>query len=254
MAVLFLVPQLSAGGDVAIRQQTSPQSAAFGRYLASLEQGSPFAESGPMAVLIQASIPGLYKESALLAVRQTGDNERSEFLILGMDGDGAVVAEVIARYFVIEGQMENVPRSSTLITPANYRFQFRGQVKTGTGSAYVYDITPRRRSPGLFKGQIWIDASTGAELLVSGQLADAPLTSSSITFVREISLEASGYTRITHLAFSVPLLGRSELIVLERPLSSIVDVPTFQGSPTQGTNLFNLPGSKRALEPPTSVH
>ena len=87
-----------------------------------------------------------------------------------MGGDGAVVEEVIARYFAIQEQMENLPRSSILITPENYRFQFRGQVRTGDGSAYVYDITPKKHRPGLFKGQIWIDAATGAELLVSGQL------------------------------------------------------------------------------------
>ena len=240
MAVLFVVPQLSAAGDLSSRQQTSPQSVAFGRYLASIEHGSPFAESGPMAVLIEASAPALYKESVLLAVRQTGNNERSEFQIVGMGGDGAVAEEVIARYFTIEEQMENLPRSSTLITPENYRFQFRGQVKTGNGSAYVYDITPRKRRPGLFKGQIWIDAGTGAELLVSGRFTDAPSRTDSITFVRETKLDASGYVRVTHLSFAVPLLGRSELIVAERPLPSTFDAPSLQGSPQHGSTLFNL--------------
>src|SRR5271166_2979651 len=63
MAVLIAIQQLSAGGDLLIRQQTSPQSVAFGRYIASLEHRSPFAESGPIAVMIEASIPALYKES-----------------------------------------------------------------------------------------------------------------------------------------------------------------------------------------------
>jgi len=253
IAVLFVIQQPSAAGDL-IGQQTPPPSVAFGRYVASLEHGSPFAESGPIAVLIEASIPALYKESVLLAVRQTGNNERSEFLILGMDGDGAVAEEVIARYFTIEEQTENLARSSTLITPENYKFQFRGQVNRGNGSAYVYDIAPRKRRPGLFKGQIWIDAATGAELLVSGRLTDTPSASSSITFVREITLDASGYTRVTHLTFAVPLLGRSELIVTERPLPSTFDVPTLQGSPQRGPTLFNMPSSQGALGRPTPVY
>ena len=215
LAFLLVVPQLSAGSELSIRPQTSPQSVAFGRYLESLGHGSPFAGSGPIAVLIQASIPALYKESALRAVRQVGDNERSEFQILGMGGDGAVLQEVIARYFALQEQMENLPRSSILITPENYGFQFRGQVSTGSGSAYVYDITPKKRRPGLCKGQIWIDAVTGTELLVSGQLADTFPTS--VAFVRETNLDASGYTRVTHLTFAVPLLGRSEVMVTESP-------------------------------------
>jgi hypothetical protein len=253
LALLFVVPQLSAGSDLLSGQQTSPQSVAFGRYFASLEHGSPSAELGPMAVLIEASVPSLYKESVLLAVRQTGNNERSEFLILGIDGDGAVAEEVIARYFVIQEQMENLPGSSILITPENYRFQFRGQVRTGNGSAHVYDITPKKRRPGLFKGQIWIDAVTGTELLISGHLTDTSSTSS-ITFVREINLDASGYTRITHLTFTVPLLGRSELIVTEHPLTSTPDVPTLQGAPQHRSNLFNLPSSQGALGPTSQVY
>lgn len=224
MTILFVIPQLSAGGDL------SSQSIAFSRYIASLEQGSPFAESGPFAVLIEASIPALYKESALVAVRQTGNNERSEFLIVGMGGDGAVVGEVIARYFTIVEQMESLPGSSTLITPENYKFRFRGEVKTGTGAAYVYDIMPRKRHRGLFKGQIWIDSGTGAELLVSGRLTDAFSGTDRITFVRETKLDASGYVRVTHLSFAVPLLGQSELSVEERPLG-LTEMPIPQGLP-----------------------
>jgi hypothetical protein len=253
-AVLFAIQQLCAGRDLLIRQQTSPQSAAFARYIASLEHGSAFAESGPIAVLVEASIPALYKESVLLAVRQTGANERSEFRIVGLGGDGAVAEEVIARYFTIEEQMENLPRSSILISPENYKFQFRGQVKTGNGSAYVYDITPRKRRAGLFKGQIWIDAITGAELLVSGHLTDSPSASSSMTFVRETTLDAPGYARVTHMTFAVPLLGRSELVVTERPLLSTFDVPALQGSPQRGSTLFNLPKSQGALGRATPVY
>ena len=254
IALLLAMQHLSAGADLSVGQQASPQSVAFGRYIGSLQHGSPFTESVPTAVVIEASIPALYKESVLLAVKQTRNNEPGEILILGMDGDGAVAEEVIARYLTIEEQMERLPRSSTLIAPENYKFQFRGQVKTGNGSAHVYDITPRKRRPGLFKGQIWIDAVTGAELLVSGHLADAPLTSGSITFVREITLAASGYTRVTHLTFAVPLLGRSELIVTERPLPSTFDVPTLQGSPQRGPTLFNMPSSQGALGRPTPVY
>ena len=121
-------------------------------------------------------------------------------------------------------------------------------MKTGNGSAYVYDIMPRKRRPDLVRGRIWIDADTGAELLVSGHLTDAPSTSSRITFVREITLDASSYARVTHLTIAIPLLGRSELIVTERPL------PTLQGSPQRGSPLSNLPSSQAGLGPLLPVH
>ncbi len=250
---LVMIRRLPAH-DLSVTLASSPQSVAFARYVASLEGRDPFTESGPVAVLIQASAPELYKESALLAIRQAGDNERSEYVIAGIEGDGAFVEEVTARYFKLQEQIENLPKSSVLITPENYKFRFRGELKTGTGGAYVYDITPRKRRPGLFKGQIWIEAVTGAELLVSGRFTVAPSSTDSISFVRETNLDTSGYVRVTHLSFAVPLLGRSELIVEERPLPSTFDVPTLQGSPQHGSTLFNLPLSHSALEPPASVH
>ena len=78
-----------------------------------------------------------------------------------------------------------------------------------------YDISPRKRRPGLLKGQIWIDAASGAELLISGRFTDFPSAGENVTFVRETKLDAAGYTRVSHVNFSVPLLGRSEVIVTE---------------------------------------
>jgi hypothetical protein len=43
---------------------------AFARYIASIHERNPFTESGPVAVEIQASLPGLYKESRVLAIRR----------------------------------------------------------------------------------------------------------------------------------------------------------------------------------------
>ena len=228
-AVLFLVQQLSAA-DLAIRQQPSPESVAFGRYLASVERGDPFDQSGLFAVAIAASAPDLYKDLALLAIRQAGETGRSEFMLLGAEGDGAVAQEVIARYFAIEEQFSALPRTANTITPEHYKFQLRGQLKTGDGAAYVYDITPRKRRAGMFTGQIWIDAATGAQLLVSGRLLDFPSAGNTVSFVREMKLDASGAIRITHISFSVPLLGRSEVIVTEKPLPANYEIPRTEGA------------------------
>ena len=63
--------------DLSLASSASPESVAFARYAASLERRDPFSESGPVALLIQASAHDIYKESAMLAVRQNGDDERS---------------------------------------------------------------------------------------------------------------------------------------------------------------------------------
>src|SRR5271157_4512131 len=86
--VLFMIQHLPAS-DFLARSKSRPESVAFARYIASLQQDDPFTEVGPVAVLIEASLPHFYKDAELLAIRKMGENERSEYLIVGIVGDGA---------------------------------------------------------------------------------------------------------------------------------------------------------------------
>ena len=223
-------------GDLLEKPKSRPESIAFARYIASLEQHDPFTEAGPVAMLIDASLPSFYKDAHLLALRKMGENERSEYRIVGIAGDGAALDEVTTRYFALREEIENLPLSSIQITPENYIFRLRGEVKTGIGSAYVYDITPRKHRTGLFKGQIWIEAGTGADVLISGRLEGAP-SIGSVDFVCERKLDGADYARVTHLSFTVPLLGRSELVVTERPLGRQDDIQMPQGLPKHESSM-----------------
>jgi len=78
--VLFLIQHLVASNLVQ-RSQSRPESFAFARYITSLEQHDPFTEVGPVAVVIESSLPHLFKGSELLAIRNTAENERSEYAI-----------------------------------------------------------------------------------------------------------------------------------------------------------------------------
>ena len=69
-------PQISAAR---LTLDRSAPAVAFARYIASLQQRNPFTESGPIGVEIEASLPGLAKRASMLAVRQTGASERSEY-------------------------------------------------------------------------------------------------------------------------------------------------------------------------------
>jgi len=156
-------------------------------------------------------------------------------------GDGAALDEVTTRYFALQQEIENLPLSSIQVSPENYKFRLRGEVKTGIGNAYVYEVTPRKRRPGLFKGQIWIEAGTGAEVLISGRLERAPSIGGSVDFVRETKLDGAGYARITHLSFTVPLLGRSEVVVTERPLGNRDDFQIPQAPLKHESSTLSLP-------------
>ena len=155
----------------------------------------------------------------MLAVREQGKNERSEYELLKTEGDGTVTEEVIARYFALHQQIEELPVSSIAITPVNYKFRLAGEVKTGGTSAYVYTIAPRKNRLGV-AGQLWIDSDTGAEVLLTGHMRNMTSIGSPADVVRDTKvLNGFPYARFTHLTFVIAHLGRCELTIKEYLLS-----------------------------------
>ena len=201
--------------DVSVLMNDPSRELAFARYVTSHVERDPFKQSGPVGVFIEASLPELYKSAAMLAVRRQGEDKRSELEVLQIAGDGTVADEVIERYFALRQEVDILPRSSVAITPSNYKFHYSGEVRTGGAAAYVYDITPRKNRPGLLQGKIWMDAGTGDEVMLSGHLMDLPASGGRVDVVRDTKLMNGSFARVTHVGFTVPLLGRAEVVITE---------------------------------------
>ena len=227
LLLLFMTLNARAADAPAPLSGTS-KSRAFARHLASLKNGDAFERAEPVAVSIEASLPDLYKEAFLLAVRDHDENTRSQYHVLALGGDGTVLTEVIGRYFGVEQQIDDIPASSVAVTPANYKFRFAREVSTGGTQAYIYRITPKRGRRGLLSGQVWIDSRSGAELMVTGRVTTLPSIHGSVDVVRETKLvNGSPSGRVSHVVFTVPDLGRAELVVTEyllRPPDGGTDV------------------------------
>lgn len=228
LTLLLIMPHLWAA-EALVHAHPTPETSAFARYIAAVERRDTFAKSGPALISIEASLPGLYKEASLRALRAPDENGHNNYAILGVDGDGTVVEEVIARYLMVQGEMEKRPGPSVAVTPANYKFHFAAEVRTGESSAYIYRIHPKKSRPGLFSGEVWIDSETGTEITLSGHVKKMFFTGIPTDVVRETKLQdGSAYARVTHLAFTLPQLGRAELVVTEYLLQLAEPVPGVQ--------------------------
>ena len=226
----LLTPVNARAADLSIAPPASTQSAAFARYIASIQERNPFTESGSVAVEIEASLPGLYKQSRVLAIRQTGGSEHSEYRVLQIEGDATVAQEVIARYLEVQEQVEDQPVSSVAITPANYKFRYMGEVGTGATSAYVFRITPKKKRAGLIQGQLWIDSVTGAAVLQAGHFVKTPSAfTGRIEVVRDTKLlDGHPCVRITHVGIETRQAGHGELTMAEFPLPAADEVAPSQ--------------------------
>lgn len=231
--VELLISAGAPGESLTVPPPASSASLAFARYIASTHERDPFTESGPVGVKIEASLPDLYKDASLLAIRDTGDSERSEYRVVQAEGDAIVAQEVIARYFLVQQQLEGLPFSSVAVTPANYKFRCKGAVGTGRAFAYVYQITPRNKRAGLLQGQMWIDSMTGEAILLAGRFVKAPsMLPGKIEMVRNTELMEDGSRmRVTHLTIETRNAGRGDLNIVEIPLSGQVIEPRLSPAP-----------------------
>ena len=223
LGLLALLIPASTLADPSIIAPPSPGSLAFARYFASVHRRDPFLESGPVAVMIEASLPGLHKESRLLAIRETNQSERTEYKVLESQGDTIVSEQVIDAYLAVEKQLEDLPLSSVIVTPANYKFRFIGETGAQGASTAVFRIAPKNKREGLIRGELWIDSATGVAVLQAGHFVK---TSSRairrMEIVRDTKLQdGSPSSRITRVAVETRHAGRAYLTITEFPSAAI---------------------------------
>jgi hypothetical protein len=218
--LVLLIPANASAQGLPIVQPTTTESIAFARYIGWLHSRDRFTASGPVALAVGASLPGLGKQGSLLAIRDVGQSERSQYEILELQGDSIVFERVIAPYLIAQRQAEDLPLSSVIITPRNYRSRYAGAVKAGDSAVYIFRITPKKNRAGLIRGELWIDPVTGAPVLVTGYLVKT-LSSSirGIHVVREITFVGGcPFARTTHVIVETRPVGRAELTIIELPL------------------------------------
>jgi hypothetical protein len=215
-ALTALLVSTARAADAPIVEANAPASMAFARYAASLEQASPWILE---SVEIDASLPKFEKRGRLRAIRRLVPFGKPEYQVIEIAGDQTVRQQVIIRYLSAEVRAAAIPASSVAITPENYKFRYKGPVKTGAAVAYVFLITPRKKRDGLIKGELWLDGETGVVVRQSGYLVKKPsIFVKRVDIARETTLrDGIAEMRVTHLSVDTRLVGRAELTIQEHP-------------------------------------
>ena len=127
-------------------------------------------------------------------------------------GDSFVKSNIIARLLQAEVDHASKGESArTAITLANYKFSYKGISEIDDRPVHVFHVKPRAKRPGLFKGRVYLDASTGSLRRSEGTLVKTQsLFVKRIEFVQDYA-DFDGYTLPVH-ASSVAktrLVGRA---------------------------------------------
>jgi hypothetical protein len=138
--------------------------------------------------------------------------------VLEVAGDRTARQQVIVRYLSAEMEASAIPHSSTAITPVSYNFRYKGSISVGNAAACIFLISPKKKSQGLIKGELWLDGAA-AVLRISGRLVKNPSI-----FVKRVDVTRNTALRdgiaemqVTHLSVDVRFIGRADLTVEERP-------------------------------------
>jgi hypothetical protein len=143
---------------------------------------SPPRKTATMEMDIQASLPRQKKQGRFHALRKINPFGRVSYSKQSFEGDTSVRNEVVKRFLEAEADAQQDEPSSVAVTPENYKFQFKGSKDADGRSVYVFQLSPRHKRKGLFKGEIWIDAASYLPVRESGSLIKSPSI-----FVRKVA-------------------------------------------------------------------
>jgi hypothetical protein len=181
------------------------------RYVNARQSQQQSLKGVQMEVDIDGRLPKLEKRGTLRALRSISRLGQIIYKPLWFNGDNAVKQELIARY--LSAEVEEKDRSAMAISPANYRFKLKGTTMLNDRSVAIFELNPKKKRVGLFKGELWVDAETGMPLKESGKFVKNPsVFLKKVEFVQEYELR-DGISIPKRLAsrLDVRLVGRAEL-------------------------------------------
>ena len=171
------------------------------------------------ATLIHAELPDNAQHGEFALERHFTAPHSLTFKSVHFEGDGFVKTNVIAR--LLQSEVDHVQKddpASTALRPENYKFSYKGVIQEGDRLLHVYQVKPRKKRIGLFKGHIFLDVQTGSLVRAEGRIAKSPsLFVKKIDFYQEYA-DIDGFTLPVHMhsEAKTALIGRTVVDITNR--------------------------------------
>jgi hypothetical protein len=207
----FVIGLLQPGTAADTDDSNNPM---VGKFLAASIRQREVLRGSQMEVDIDAKLPKLKQQGKMKFLRTVPKLGKIFYQKLGeFVGDKTVQNEIIKRY--VERDEEGPGEESIAITPANYKFRLKSRITVGEQHTYVFELTPKKKRDGLFKGELWLDGATGMPLKERGELVKNPsVWLKKVAFVNDFELQ-DGVAIPAHIECTVDtrIAGRAELSI-----------------------------------------
>lgn len=177
------------------------------------------------ATVIRAELPRSSQRGELELERHYRVPRTLTFKALHYTGDGFVKTNVIAR--LLQSEVDHVQKDDpavTAIRAENYKFSHKNTAQIAGRTVHVYQVKPRRKRPGLFKGHIYLDVSTGSLVRAQGRVVKSPsIFVNKIDFVQDFA-DVNGFTVPVHIhtEAKAALVGHTVVDIVNRDCEPVL--------------------------------
>jgi hypothetical protein len=202
MAVCVLAEGMPSAADAIVEN-----------YCAATKRQAQAMQGATMEVEIAGAIPKLKKQGRLHALRHITALGRITYDALRFQGDDTIKKNVIAKYLQAEEQSQQDP--SVSVTPENYKFKYKGRNQLEGREVHIFEVNPKKKRQGLYRGQLWVDAETFLRVQESGYLVKNPsIVLRKVQFVRKYEIRNGiSVPRQMQTVADTWLVGKTELTI-----------------------------------------
>jgi hypothetical protein len=206
-------------------------SSLIDKYRSALASQQDAFKNMSMEVHMEGRIPKLKKEGKMSALRMISSLGKITYKVVGFWGDDTVKKEVMARYMTAEveaaQQPPSKPEEGIGITPENYEFKYRGLTERNNSRVHVFELKPRHKRLGLFKGELWLDPETCLPLHEGGRLVKSPsVWVKKMEFARYYEIiDGVSYLKRMETKTETRIVGKAELNIEYANFHKQTDTP-----------------------------
>jgi hypothetical protein len=178
--------------------------------------------------VIRASLPATSQSGEFELQRHYEAPHSLQFKAIRFIGDGFIKTNVIAR--LLQSEVDHVQKDDhnlTSLSPANYKFSFKGTTQLDGRAVHVFQVKPRKKRAGLFKGRIYLDAYTGSLVRAEGSVVKSPsFFVKKIEFVQDYQ-DVGAFTFPVHIHSEAQarLVGRTIVDIYQRDYQPVSSSP-----------------------------
>lgn len=187
------------------------------------------------STLIRAELPDTSQSGEYELERRYVAPRTLEFKAVHFSGDNFVKTNVIAR--LLQSEVDHLQKddlSMTALSPANYKFSYKGTSDVDGRTVHVFQVKPRKKRAGLFKGRIFLDAYSGSLVRAEGNAVKSPsFFIKKVEFVQDYA-DVNGFTLPTHVHSEARarIVGRAIVDIYQRDYQIASPVQTSQQAPS----------------------